>query len=176
MSIRRRSIVALLAVTAVLAVGAFAAASASAQTVVRDQITENLSFPFPAGTLCPFDVQASAYDVTQRTRFYDDAGVLTEKTYLVNDTDTWTANGNTLTGHEIFREEFDYAGGVLQQFIGTGLDSNVGKILLGPDGGVFMGTGVGRIVLDGNFQLVSFTGMPAVAMPADSTAFCAALR
>ena len=175
MSIRRRSSVALLALGAVVAVSALGAASASAQTVARDQFVSTPSFAFPAGTLCSFDVQASAYDVIQRTRFYDDAGGLTKKTYLVNDTDTWTANGNTLTGHEIFREEFDYAGGVLQQFIGTGLDSNVGKILLGPDGGVFMGTGVGRIVLDGNFQLVSFTGLPSVAMPANSTAFCAAL-
>jgi hypothetical protein len=56
-----------------------------------------------------------------------------------------------------------------------GLGSTAGHIILGPDGGVFMGSLVGLQIYDGNFNLVKSAGMPTVAMPADPTAFCAAL-
>jgi hypothetical protein len=169
----RRKVCAALAVVSILALSA--AVSASAQTVVRSTRTTTVSTSFPAGTLCPFAVEVSSDYVIDQTFFYDDAGVLVKKFYVVNDSDTWNANGKSLTGNEIFHERFLYEGGVLEEFIVTGLGSNVGKILLGPDGGVFMGSGVGRTVLDGSFQLVSFAGLPLVAVPADPAAFCAAL-
>jgi hypothetical protein len=88
-------------------------------------------------------VDVSVYDEIDQSFFYDASGTLVRKFYVVDDTDTWTANGNTLVGHEIFHEEFLYEAGVLQNFIVQGLGSTAGHIILGPDGGVFMGSLVG---------------------------------
>lgn len=119
---------------------------------------------------CSFPITVDSTGSVVLTEFFDHSGVLTRASAHLNEQDTFSANGKSLTGVPYANNveaTFDSSGNITQQY-GEGV---IEKVLL-PDGGFFISAGRFNFVADGSPE---FTLTPDTGATVNLAGFCAAL-
>lgn len=119
---------------------------------------------------CSFPITVDSTGTVVLTEFFDNSGVLTRASAHLNEQDTFTANGKSLTGLPYANNveaTFDSSGNITQQY-GQGV---VEKVLL-PDGSFFLSAGRFNF---GAGNSPAFTLTPDTGATVNLAGFCAAL-
>lgn len=161
----------LLVVLAVAAAVAFLAPIAVADQPTKVQIVNGtLSGTLSAGAGCAFDIQVQSLVNGTYKAFVDKNGVLIKEQYHLVEQDTFSANGNVLTGVPFtFNVTWlhDSAGNITNVFA----DGVMEKVRL-PDGSLFISAGRVDFVAHG---FPSFMLTPDHGATVNLEGFCAAL-
>jgi len=136
--LRRKSVLALLGVVALLVASAVFASVALATPPTTTAFNISGSVTIPAGALCSFPILLEGTRTGTVTLFYDQNGVISERNIHGFEQDTFTANGKTLQGDPYpFNLFHDYVDGVPVTSYGTGVAERVPL----PDGSVYIVAG-----------------------------------
>jgi hypothetical protein len=145
----------------------FAAGAAAAKPT---KITFTFTDTNPLTGVCPFVVTVESEVTLTLLEFYDQSGVVTRWNGHVQEQDTFTANGKSLTSLPYtfeFEAIFDSSGG-LTHFFENGVLS---RVVL-PDGSLFLAAGRVDFVPHG---IPPFDFTPDAGTSGNVTGFCAAL-
>lgn len=162
---RHARMLGIIVVSLALALGVFAATAAAAEPIVSQG---TISDSEVVTSLCAFPVTLSFTAAFTRTEFLDTSGNPTRIAYHLNEQDTFSANGKTLTGLPYTGNTelvFD-SSGTLVHIYGAGVFERIPL----PDGSLFLMAGRTDFINQSDFTLT-----PEVGTPGDLTAFCAAL-
>src|SRR5262245_47826557 len=127
-----------LALVAAVALGCavYFVTSASATPPAHNQFT--FTFSAPVDDLCPFTIEITPDITIDETTYFDQAGNITRFYDHVDEQDTFTANGKTLTGIAYTTNvEAYFENGVMSHEVASGM---IEKVPL-PDGGMFLAAG-----------------------------------
>jgi hypothetical protein len=120
--------------------------------------------------VCSFPITVNS-TVAETDRFFtDQSGMLTSATATFTEQDTFTANGNSLTGEPYtgtIQASFDSSGNITQLYVNGVLE----RVLL-PDGSIYQSAGRVNVAAQG---FPSFTVTPTAGGEVNLAGFCAAL-
>jgi hypothetical protein len=157
----------LLVLAAGLIVGVFAPLAGADAPVIVHKVHSETDLLTGA---CSFPITVDAA-ITETDRFFSDQdGVLTRANANFTEQDTFSANGNSLTGDPYtgnIQAYFDSAGNITREYV----DGVIERVPL-PDGSVFQSAG--RVNLAAH-DFPSFVVMPDTGSARNLAGFCAAL-